>query len=141
MLSINISELIWTIIDFFILFFLLRRFLFRPITQLMDKRKAELDSALESERSVNDALAEAEAEIEESKAGARAEADAELSASLRELAAEREQAVYDAGREAEKLREESTAAAVEEKRAALEALSEEAGTIADALLSKVGGGE
>ena len=31
MLSINISELIWTIINFFLLFFLLKRFLFDPV--------------------------------------------------------------------------------------------------------------
>ena len=31
MLSINISELIWTIINFFLLYFVLKRFLFDPV--------------------------------------------------------------------------------------------------------------
>ena len=51
MLSINFSELIWTIINFFLLYFLLKRFLYDPITRFMDARRERLDEALEKERS------------------------------------------------------------------------------------------
>ena len=35
MISINLSELIWTIINFFLLMFLLKRFLYTPILRFM----------------------------------------------------------------------------------------------------------
>ena len=44
MLSINISELIWTIINFFLLFFLLKRFLYDPIIRFTDARRARIDA-------------------------------------------------------------------------------------------------
>ena len=50
MLSINISELIWTVINFFLLFFLLRHFLYKPICEHMDARQARIDAGLEKER-------------------------------------------------------------------------------------------
>ena len=50
MLSINISELIWTIINFFLLYFLLKRFLYKPICEHMDARQARIDAGLAKER-------------------------------------------------------------------------------------------
>ena len=43
MLSINFSELIWTIINFFLLFFLLKRFLFDPVGRHLDERQAKIE--------------------------------------------------------------------------------------------------
>lgn len=80
MLSINFSELIWTIINFFLLFFLLRRFLFDPICRFMDARQAKIDAGLSAEREAQSALKAAEDELAEQKAQARREAAALLSA-------------------------------------------------------------
>lgn len=52
-----VSELIWTVINFVLLLLLLRRFLFRPILQAMEKRKAGMEEKLVVER---DALQQAE---------------------------------------------------------------------------------
>ena len=49
MLSINVSELIWTIVNFFLLYFLLKRFLYTPVVRFLDKRQARLDEALKQE--------------------------------------------------------------------------------------------
>ena len=57
MLSINISELIWTIINFFLLYFLLKRFLFTPVCRLLDERQAKIDAGLNAEK-------EAQAQVE-----------------------------------------------------------------------------
>ena len=45
MLSINPSELIWTILCFLALLFLLNRFLYQPLVRFMDERKARIDAA------------------------------------------------------------------------------------------------
>ena len=71
MLSINISELIWTIINFFLLLFLLKHFLFDPISRFMDDRQARIDAGIEAERQAKAELAENARALEERKADAR----------------------------------------------------------------------
>ncbi len=56
MLSINISELIWTVINFLLLLFLLHHFLYKPICQHMDARQARIDAGLAQERQAREAL-------------------------------------------------------------------------------------
>ena len=53
MLSINISELVLTIASFFLLYFLLNTFLFKPVMKFMDERQARIDKG---EAIRNDAL-------------------------------------------------------------------------------------
>ena len=74
MLSINVSELIWTIVNFFLLYFLLKRFLYDPITRFMDARRERLDEALEKEREAQARVAENDEQIEQEKELRRAEA-------------------------------------------------------------------
>ena len=45
-LSINISEMIWTVINFLILMFLLDSFLFKPLLKFMDEHKSRIKNAL-----------------------------------------------------------------------------------------------
>ena len=74
MLSINISELVLTIISFFILLFLLNKFLFTPVSKFMAERQARLDASLEKEREASDEVAENEKRIEADRAAKRDEA-------------------------------------------------------------------
>ena len=57
MISINISDLIWTIINFLLFCFLLNHFLFKPVLRFMDDRQARVDAKL-SEKREAEALAE-----------------------------------------------------------------------------------
>ena len=50
MLSINFSELFWGIFNFFLLLFLLNRFLYKPLIKFMDDRKARIDAGLDEEK-------------------------------------------------------------------------------------------
>lgn len=58
MLSINPSELIWTIVCFLALYFLLKRFLFGPLVRFMDERQARIDEGLNEEKQAKSALEE-----------------------------------------------------------------------------------
>ena len=58
MLSINISELIWTIINFFLLYFVLKRFLFDPVGKLLDRRQEKIDAGLNAEKQAQQTLRE-----------------------------------------------------------------------------------
>lgn len=71
MLSINISELVLTIVSFFILLFLLNRFLYTPVLKFMNERKARIDASLETERTAQIAMDALSAEIDEKKAAQR----------------------------------------------------------------------
>ena len=50
MLSINISELVLTALSFFLLFFLLKRFLYDPLIRFMDERNARIEEGLDAEK-------------------------------------------------------------------------------------------
>lgn len=58
MLTLNLSELILTVINFFVLLFLLKRFLYGPLIAFMDQRNARIQAALEQERTAAAALNE-----------------------------------------------------------------------------------
>lgn len=81
MISINVSELIWTVINFFLLLFLLKHFLYTPILRFMEQRQARIDAGLEAERQAKTALEENARELSEQKAEARREAAAFLNES------------------------------------------------------------
>ena len=49
-MSINVSEVIWTIVCFFVLLFVLKKFLFDPLIKFMDQRQANIDQSLERGR-------------------------------------------------------------------------------------------
>ena len=46
MLSINIWELLWTVVNFFVLYYLLKLLLYRPLIGFMDARQARIDTGL-----------------------------------------------------------------------------------------------
>lgn len=92
MLSINFSELIWTVLAFLVLFWSLNRFLYRPLIAFMDARKSRIEEgaslAREAETALADAGAKAAENREKSESAARSilqEAQDDFSARHREL--------------------------------------------------------
>ena len=63
-MSINVSEVIWTVICFFALLFVLKKFLFGPLVKFMDERQSRIDAGndlrSESERRVQTNAAQLE---------------------------------------------------------------------------------
>lgn len=49
-MSINVSEVIWTIVCFFALLFVLKKFMFDPLLRFMEQRQAAIDQGLERGR-------------------------------------------------------------------------------------------
>lgn len=74
MLSINFSELIWTIINFFLLLFVLKRFLIGPMVKHLDARQARIDQSLEARRQADEAIWQADEAAEAQRQSARQEA-------------------------------------------------------------------
>ena len=65
MLSINISELIWTIINFFLLYFLLKHFLYDPVVRFLDARQARVNEAQAKEDAARAEREESARQIED----------------------------------------------------------------------------
>lgn len=74
-LQISVPEFIWTIINFFLLMFLLKTFLYKPVLNFMDKRQAAIDEGIakgkEAERALTENNDKLSAEIAQSGAEAR----------------------------------------------------------------------
>ncbi len=117
MLSINPSEVIWTILSFFALLFLLNRFLYKPLVRFMDERRARIDAGLNEE-------AEARAALEEDARGLEREREERLQEAKNELRAEKDRSEE---RRAEALREAKQAAVetAEQGKSEAEALREQ----------------
>lgn len=91
MLSINFSDLILTILSFFLLLFLLNKFLYQPVLKFTRERQARIDAQLASEHAANEQAAESKRRIEAEKAERREQAKAMLANARREQAKEQEE--------------------------------------------------
>lgn len=65
-MSINVSEVIWTVICFFALLFVLKKFLFDPLIKFMDERDARIEAGLAEGRKAKQQEAENTAALQES---------------------------------------------------------------------------
>lgn len=90
-LQICVPEFIWTVINFFLLMFLLKKFLYTPILSFMDERQARIDAGLEEGKKAEQALEEN---------------SRQLSAELTEKGQEARAVISEARSEAEKVRSE-----------------------------------
>ncbi len=66
-MSINVSELIWTILCFFVLLFVLKKLLFDPIIRVMDARNADVEDGLEAGRQAKQARDENDAALQQAR--------------------------------------------------------------------------
>ena len=96
MLSINISETIWTVINFFLLYFLLKHFLYTPVLRFMEKRQAGIDAKLNVERDAKAQVAENDERLLTEKEKSREEAKNILAQTGDELDRQRAAAIADA---------------------------------------------
>ena len=91
-LQISVPEFIWTIINFFLLMFLLKKFLYDPILKFMDKRQADIDAGIAEGKQAEIALSEN---------------NEQLSAEIAQSGAEARELISEARGEAEKIKSET----------------------------------
>ena len=138
MLSINISELVFTVINFFLLLFLLKRFLYAPLIRFMDARNARIAAGLDAEKEALAAAEESERLLTEKKKASMAQAKRIVEQAQSADERRREQLVDQARRDAEETRGRAKKAARELQKAEAQRLktgeAELAALLADRLL-------
>ena len=134
MLSINISELIWTIINFFLLYVLLKRFLFDPVGRLLDERQAKIDAGLDAEKQAQAAVDENCARLEAEKTASRREASTIIGQTEADDEKRRAESI-EAAKEEARASLETEAARLQEQDELDEALLREQGAALSALLT------
>ena len=102
-------NIVWTIVNILVLFLLLKHFLFKPITEMMESRTAEIENNLKDAEGQKLKASELTAQYEEKHQGAHAEA-----AQIVSEARQRGQREYDAilktaGQDAQKEQERARA--------------------------------
>ena len=118
-MSINISELIWTVICFFVLLVVLKKLLFDPLVSFMAARDARIQDGLSAGRTAQQQLDAAARDRSEAQRKQAAAADALLAEAKSAAERTRAQALQSAHQEAAqatramraRVRDEETAAA------------------------------
>lgn len=118
-MSINISELIWTVICFFVLLVVLKKLLFDPLVSFMAARDARIQDGLSAGRTAQQQLDAAARDRSEAQRKQAAAADALLAEAKSAAERKRAQALQSAHQEAAqatramraRVRDEETAAA------------------------------
>ena len=121
-MSINISELIWTVICFFVLLVVLKKLLFDPLVSFMAARDARIQDGLNAGRTAQqqlDAAARARSEAQRKQAAA---ADALLAEAKSAAERARAQALQSAHQEAAQATRAMRARVRDEKAAAAAAV-------------------
>lgn len=109
MLDFNIWNIVWSVANILILYILLRIFLFKPVSRIMDERtrtiQNDLDSAKKSRKEAEELkqlyandLNEAKAEAQKIILKAREDAEAEKAVIIRKSHEEAEQLINDANK-------------------------------------------
>ena len=137
MISINISELIWTVINFFLLLFLLNRFLYKPVISFMEQRQARIDAKLREEEEAKARIEENDARILDEKARSREEAKKLLALNAEEIEKHNAEVLQEAKKASVQNRKDSEAALFQRQEKTAQQLHEAAPELAAMLAEKL----
>lgn len=136
-LGINVPGLIGQIVNFLILFFLLSKFAFKPIVNMLDQRAARIKESLEAAESVRREASNAEQRLQVQMDAARQEGQALIAQAERLGDQIKEGARLDARKEAESIVAKARADLQVERETTLSALRREFAEIAILAAEKI----
>ena len=131
----------WTfiaqILNLFIQMYLIKRFLFKPINAMLDKRKAMADAEIQQARRDKNEAMTLKSSYENSLTQAKAEANSILQSAQKDAAARSEAIINDAQSQAANLKAKAEADILQEKKKAVNDIKNEIGGIAMEIAGKV----
>ncbi len=136
-MSINISETVLTVANFFLLFFILRTFLYRPLQKIMDARRANISDGLEKRESARRATEASDRLMLERLQAVSGEAKQLISQSKAEAAHGRAELLREAAGEAARIRAEAFRQIAREEEDAVRLIDENSAELLGVLTSRL----
>lgn len=141
----NVQELVgivpWTFIaqicNLFIQVYLIKRFLFKPINEMLEKRRAMADAEIRDAEKAKDEAEAMKAEYEKNMAEAKTKASEILTTAQRNAALQSEEILQEAGKQAAAIKAKAESDIVQEKRKAVNEIKDEIGGMAMEIAGKV----
>ena len=128
MMSIN-STLFWTIVNFFVLIYLLQRYLYKTLLKIIDQRLAKIQADLDQAAEEKERAAELTERYQTRIGLAREKAQEIISEAEKRGNEQREEIVAEARQEAKRIKERATEEIKQAKRQALSQLRDEVSKI------------
>ena len=141
MLTLDPYTILWTVINLLVLYVLLKKFLFGPVTKIMDERQRAIENNIKDAEARKAEAEQLKADYESHLTSARAEA-ADLVAQAKSRAgAEYDSILAQARTDAQKVREDAQAQIQTEREQMLQGARQEVAALALLAAAKVAGRE
>ena len=140
-ISVNIWQILISLFNLVILFFILKKFLFKPVTAMLDKRQKELEAQYLAAENAETAAKADRAKWEATLSGAREEANAILTAATENARYRSDKIIADAEERAEGIVSEARVEAELTYKKAKEGIRSEIIEVSGALTEKLLGRE
>ena len=131
----------WTfiaqILNLFIQVYLIKRFLFKPINEVLEKRRQMADQEIKEAREAKEAADSLKVQYEEGLAGARAEAAQIVQSAQKEAQIKADETLKQAQEHAAGIRRKAEADIAQEKKKAINEVKDEIGGLAMDIAGKV----
>ncbi|MCI5902929.1 MAG: F0F1 ATP synthase subunit B [Blautia sp.] len=131
----------WTFVaqicNLFIQVYLIKRFLFKPINAMLEKRKAMADAQIQDAVKANEEAQAMKQEYEQSMEEAKARANEIVTQAQRTATLQSEEMLKEAGRQATAMKEKAEADIAQERRKAVNDIKDEIGGMAMEIAGKV----
>ena len=136
-ISVNIWSILISLCNLLILFLILKKFLFKPVTKVMNERQAQVDSIYENAQNDRQAAAEMKQEYETRMALAREEADGLVRNAVQTAQRKSDAIIADANSQAAHLKQKAENEIQLEKKQMLMSVRSEISDMAVSIASKV----
>ena len=126
-----------TILNLFIQVYLIKRFLFKPINEMLEKRRAKADAQIQDAVKAKDEALAMQEEYEKNMQDAKNKANEILTTAQKTAAVQSEEMLKDAALQAAAMKEKAEADIAQEKRKAVNEIKGEIGGMAMEIAGKV----
>ncbi len=138
MLSLNMS-LVYNIINLIVLYLLLKKFLFKPVTAIMEKRRKMIEDGLANAQNVQKEAAALKEQYEEALKGAKAQSSQIIQTAKADAKKEYERIVEEADTQAGKLLKDARESISQEREKTLQDMKEQIAGLAMTAAAKIVG--
>lgn len=137
LIQLSVRDIAVQIVGFGVMFWILKRFLWRPFLAMLDIRRQEVKDTYDRLEQDRQEMARRQAELDERLHGMDAEARTRIAAAIKEAQAMKEEIIADAHAQTQKVREEGLADIQRDRERALASMREEMANLAVQAAGKI----